>query len=90
MVSSVVDIVLEVYCLVRIYHLVVPSFLSPQHKFDAILDVRVFRALSLLILDVISAVPAAHFFNILADFVPASLGSLLVLGIRSCSTLFSS
>ena len=78
--TSVLDIIPEVYSLFRIYTLIVPAFLSPRHKFDALLDVRVSRALSLLILDLVTAVPAAHFFNTLADFIPGSLGALLVLG----------
>ncbi|KAF8517761.1 hypothetical protein JB92DRAFT_2904481 [Gautieria morchelliformis] len=78
-VSSAVNILLEVYSFFRIYYLIVPPFLSARHKFDALLDVRVSRALSLLILDLVTAVPSAHFFNILADFVPGSLAALIVL-----------
>ncbi|KAF8579320.1 hypothetical protein K439DRAFT_1638070 [Ramaria rubella] len=78
-VSSAIDIVLEIYCLLRVYSLVAPAFLSPRHRFDALMDIRISRALSLLILDLATAVPAAHFFNILADFIPDSLCSLIVL-----------
>jgi hypothetical protein len=59
---------------------IVPPFLSARHKLDALLDVRVSRALSLLILDLVTAVPSAHFFNLLADFIPGSLAALIVLG----------
>lgn len=79
-VSSALDIILEVYCLIRILYLIVPAFLSSQHKVDALVDVRVSRALSLLILDLASAAPAARSFGVLADFLPFSIGALLVLG----------
>lgn len=79
-VTTAVDIVPEAYALIRIYYLIVPAFLSPRHKFDAFWDVRVTCALSLLISDLVTAVPAAHFFNILADFIPSSLAALIVLG----------
>jgi hypothetical protein len=85
-VTTAVDILPEVYALFRIYHLVVPAFLSPRHKFDALFDVRMSRALSLLISDLVTAVPAAHFFNILADFIPSSLAALIVLGTPPNST----
>jgi len=77
--SSVINIVLELYSIIRIYNLIVPDFLLPRHKFDALLDVRMSRALSLLTLDLVTAVPAAHSFNVLANFIPSSLGALIVL-----------
>lgn len=77
--STVVDVILEVYCFLRISYLVVPTFLSPHHKIEAFLDVRVFRALTLLMLDIATAAPSAMFFGVLADTLPYSIVTLLVL-----------
>ncbi|KAF8529211.1 hypothetical protein BU17DRAFT_80400 [Hysterangium stoloniferum] len=77
--STVVDVIMEVYCFIRISYLVVPAFLSPQHKVEAFLDVRVARALTLLMLDIATAAPSAMFFDVLADTLPYSIVALLVL-----------
>lgn len=44
------------------------------------MDVRIARVASLLILDLLTLLPAAMSINLAAEFIPFSLGTLLVLG----------
>ena len=73
-------IALDLYCLLRILLLIVPPFLRLRHKLDAVQDVRIARAVSLLALDIMTVAPDSANFNLLADFIPRSIGALLVIG----------
>ena len=80
---SLVSICLEVYCLFRFIQLLVPSFLKLKHKLDAVKDLRIAKSVSLLILDFLIIVPSSIPTNILTDFIPYSLGAIIVLGSSS-------
>jgi hypothetical protein len=44
-------------------------------------ELWVLRGLSLLFLDLLTIVPGAVWFNVLAEFIPFSVGALAVLGL---------
>lgn len=46
----------------------------------AMKDPRVLRGLSLILLELLTAVPTATFTDILGEFIPFSIGALAVLG----------
>ncbi|TDL29736.1 hypothetical protein BD410DRAFT_780218 [Rickenella mellea] len=77
--TSVLSIVLDLYCLIRILVLIIPPFLRLRHKIDALKDIRIARAASLLVLDLLTIAPDSVQINILADFIPQSIGALLVI-----------
>ncbi|QRV72713.1 hypothetical protein RhiJN_00727 [Ceratobasidium sp. AG-Ba] len=76
---SGISITLEIYYMARAFSLLVPEFLSFRHKAEILMDVRVARIASILCLDLLTVVPAAIPTSITAEFVPFSLGTLLVL-----------
>ena len=63
----------------RIFFLLVPEFLQFHHKVEIMMDFRVARVASILILDLLMLLPSAMSINIAAEFIPFSLGTLLVL-----------
>ncbi|KZW04221.1 hypothetical protein EXIGLDRAFT_716216 [Exidia glandulosa HHB12029] len=75
---SLVNIVIEAFCSIKFFLLAAPDFLSGADRLRAVLDIGVLRALSLLLLDLLTIAPAAAFFTISADFVPFSIGALFV------------
>jgi len=77
--SSLIYIILEVYAIGRLGSFVAPSFFTIWHQIALLQDIRVLRPVSLLLLDLLTIVPSAVFTNILGDFLPFSLGSLVVL-----------
>jgi len=68
---------MEVYIAARVMSLVAPPFLKVKHRVGGIQDSRVLRAISLIVLELL--ILASMFGSILGDFVPFSVGSVLVL-----------
>ncbi|KIJ70523.1 hypothetical protein HYDPIDRAFT_23623 [Hydnomerulius pinastri MD-312] len=77
--ASLVSLSLESYVLLRLLSLIAPDFLDLRHRVGAIGDTRALRAASLLLLELLTMVPSAVFISIVGDFVPFTVGSLLVL-----------
>jgi hypothetical protein len=71
---------MEFYTLLRLWGLVSPGFLGVGRGIRGLTDYKLLRAASLLALELLTIVPSAISVNIIADFVPYSLGALLVLG----------
>jgi hypothetical protein len=69
----------ELYAITRFYFLLVPSFLRFHHKIQALKDIRLGKALSLLILDLLTVVPSAKPISIAADYIPFVVGVIIVL-----------
>lgn len=76
---SLLNITLELYFMGRMFFLLVPEFLQFHHKVEIMMDVRVARVASILILDLLMLLPSALSINLAAEFIPFSLGALLVL-----------
>ncbi|KEP52711.1 putative iron reductase [Rhizoctonia solani 123E] len=76
---SLLNIVLELYFMGRTFFLLVPQFLQFHHKVEVMMDVRVARVTSILALDLLTLLPSALSINTAAEFIPLSLGVLLVL-----------
>ena len=81
---SLLNLVLEVYVIGRLFSLSAPAFLSRKDRLRALGDIRSLRASSLLILDLLTIVPSAVFFNILSEYLPFAVGAILVVGMFSC------
>ncbi|CAE7221261.1 unnamed protein product [Rhizoctonia solani] len=79
LIVSLLNIVLELYFMGRTFFLLVPHFLQFHHKVEVMMDVRVARVASILILDLLTLLPSALSINTAAEFIPLSLGALLVL-----------
>jgi hypothetical protein len=77
---SVIFISLELYIIGRLLSLIAPPFLELKHRIGAVTDTRVLRALSLLLLELLLLVPGVKFIGIVGEFVPFSIGALIVLG----------
>jgi len=77
---SVMFVTLELYIVGRLLSLIAPPFLDFKHRIGAVTDTRVLRALSLLLLELFCLVPGVKFIGIVGEFVPFSIGSLIVLG----------
>jgi len=77
---SVMFIILELYIIGRLLSLIAPSFLEFKHRIGAATDTRVLRALSLLLLELLCLVPGVKFIGTVGEFVPFSVGTLVVLG----------
>ncbi|PCH41023.1 hypothetical protein WOLCODRAFT_162747 [Wolfiporia cocos MD-104 SS10] len=69
---------LELFCTLRLISLNSPTSRLRDVVVGA-LNLNVTRALSLLVLDVMVVVPAAIWVNMLAQYIPYSVGSILVL-----------
>jgi hypothetical protein len=80
-VTTALNLILEIYVTTRFITLLVPSFLHAKDKVHALLDIRIAQALSLLLMDLLTMVPNATSISIPADFVPFSISALIVLGI---------
>lgn len=61
--SSALNVAIELYFLTRLYSLVVPEFLRAKHRREAMRDIRLGRALSLLIFDVLTVMCALTSFH---------------------------
>ena len=78
-ISCGVNILLELYALVRIITLV-PSFFSLRHKLGMLWNGQVARVGSLILLEAMIIYPTMVPIGLLADFVPFSIGSIILLG----------
>jgi hypothetical protein len=77
---SVMFMSLELYIIGRLLSLIAPPFLELKHRIGAVTDTRVLRALSLLLLELFLLVPGVKFIGTVGEFVPFSVGALIVLG----------
>jgi hypothetical protein len=67
--------------IIRLALLIAPTFLQLRHRLGVMADIRVLRGLSLMLLEILTIVPAVTFTGgIVAEFIPFSIGSLAVLG----------
>ncbi|KAG9087759.1 hypothetical protein FRC06_002376 [Ceratobasidium sp. 370] len=76
---SGMNIALEIYFTARMFFLLVPQSLDFHHKVETMMDIRMARIASMLCLELLTFIPAAIPVGTLAEFVPFSLGTLLVL-----------
>lgn len=77
--SSLLNSLFELYAIIRFIFLLVPSFLRFRHKIHAVKDIRLGKALALLVLDLLTAVPSARPISIAADYIPFVVGTIIVL-----------
>ncbi|KAI9467007.1 hypothetical protein BJY52DRAFT_1182496 [Lactarius psammicola] len=75
LVGSILNIVLELYILIRIISLMKP----PRMQCATIQDTLVVQAGSLLLFDLLVIVPEAILTGLIAEFIPFSIGALMVL-----------
>lgn len=78
--TSLVQLVLNLYLLARLIHLQLPSSHRTRDIVAAIKKPIVGKASSLIAFNLLTLVPNATQLNLLAQFIPFSLGGLLVLG----------
>ncbi|OAX36203.1 hypothetical protein K503DRAFT_858158 [Rhizopogon vinicolor AM-OR11-026] len=76
---SLIFVTLELYIIGRLLSFIAPPFLEVKHRIGAVTDTRVLRALSLLLLELFCLVPGVKFIGIVGEFVPFSIGALIVL-----------
>jgi hypothetical protein len=74
--GSILNIVLELYILLRILFLMKP----PRLQCATIQDTLVVQAGSLLLFDLLVIAPEAILTDLVAEFIPFSIGALAVLG----------
>jgi len=79
LVSSSIYLVLELYVSGRLLSFFSPKLSPRHHQLGALQDLRVLRALSLLLLEVLTIVPLATAPNELGEIIPFCVGSILVL-----------
>lgn len=77
--SSLALILFELYLIVRFTVFISPKGLGWFSQLDLLRDFRVYRALSLLLLDTLAITSAAKPTNLLVDFVPFAVGAVVVL-----------
>ncbi|KAF9652236.1 hypothetical protein BDM02DRAFT_3109676 [Thelephora ganbajun] len=77
--SSLALISAELYLIIRFIFFISPKGLGWFSKLDLLGDSRVYRALSLLLLDVLTITSAAKPTNLLVDFIPFAIGAMVVL-----------
>ena len=78
--SSLALICTEFYLAIRFILFISPKGLCWSSKLDTLGDPRVYRTLSLLLLDLLTITSAAKPTNLLVDFVPFTIGAVVVLG----------
>lgn len=76
--TSAVNFLIELYIVVRFVTLQLPFFRIRRDP-RVFADLRLFRALSLLLLDILTVYPSIHFIDIAADYIPSALGMIPVL-----------
>ncbi|KAG8823435.1 hypothetical protein FRC17_009333 [Serendipita sp. 399] len=77
--SAVFNVIFEVYAIIRFATFLAPSFLHFQHRWNAIQDIRIGKALSLLLLDLLTLVPFVTPINIAAECIPWAIATAIVL-----------
>ena len=76
LVTSALNIALELYIIFRSLSLLQP----PRLRFGIVQDARIVQAASLLLFDLLVVVSNAAVTTLIAEFVPYSIGALVVLG----------
>lgn len=76
---SAMFMTLELYMIYRLLSFIAPPFLEFKHRIGAVTDTRVLRALSLLLFDILNLAPGVKVIGIVGEFIPFSIGALLVL-----------
>jgi hypothetical protein len=76
--TSAINFLIEFYIVVRFITLQLPFFLIRRDR-RVFADLRLLRALSLLVLDILTVYPSIRFVNIAADYIPSAIGMILVL-----------
>ncbi|KIM90842.1 hypothetical protein PILCRDRAFT_150990 [Piloderma croceum F 1598] len=79
LVSSLIYFCFELYVVIRLALLIAPAFMQLKHRLGAMTDVRVLQGISLMLLELLTVVPAVTFTGVLGEFIPFSVGSLAVL-----------
>jgi hypothetical protein len=77
--SSLALILAELYLVARFIFLISSKGLGWLSQLDLLGDSRMSRALSLLLLDVLTITSATKPTNLLVDFVPFAVGAMVVL-----------
>ncbi|KAG1872649.1 hypothetical protein C8R48DRAFT_670145 [Suillus tomentosus] len=77
---SAMFMILELYIIGRLLSFIAPPFLKFRHRIGAVTDTRVLHVLSLLLFDILNLVPGVKVIGIIGEFVPFSIGALIVLG----------
>ncbi len=78
--SSIIHFVVELYLLARLVLLRLPHRPRMRDLINVTKALSIARVLSLLIFDLVTVVPDAMQTNIFAQFIPFSIGALVVLG----------
>lgn len=74
--SSILNFVLELYIIIRSLTLMQP----PRMKLTIVQNARIVQAGSLLFFDLLVAVPNTTYTAFVGEFIPFSVGALVVLG----------
>ncbi|KAG6837440.1 hypothetical protein H0H93_009534 [Arthromyces matolae] len=77
--TSLISIFLEFYVLVRLSSILIKHVTLASQRLTALNDGRIARVLALLLFDLLTIGPSAVHINVLADFIPLSIGALFVL-----------
>lgn len=77
--SSLLNVLFELYVVLRLAILLTPSFLLGRHRWGGLKDIRLGMALSLLLMDLLTVVPHAIPVSIAADYIPFSVAAIIVL-----------
>jgi hypothetical protein len=76
--TSAINFFIELYIVVRFVTLQLPFFRIRRDRW-VFADLRLLRALSLLLLDILTVYPSIRFVNIAADYIPSAIGMIPVL-----------
>ncbi|KAF5369950.1 hypothetical protein D9758_001008 [Tetrapyrgos nigripes] len=79
LVTSILYILLELIVLGRFWFLLASESFSRHGGWSTLYDLRILRTLSLLLLDGLTIVPSAIVTNTLGEFIPLSIGSIILL-----------
>ena len=77
--SSLALILAELYLVARFIFFIFPKGLGLFNQLDLLGDSRMYRTLSLLLLEALTITSATGPTNLLVDFVPFSIGAVVVL-----------
>ncbi|KAI0053545.1 hypothetical protein FA95DRAFT_1585854 [Auriscalpium vulgare] len=73
--AAILDILLGLYVVIRVFSLSKP----PRMKLSVVQDSRIVQGLSLILLELLVVVPNSTVASILVEFIPFSIGALLVI-----------
>ncbi|KZT39636.1 hypothetical protein SISSUDRAFT_1045329 [Sistotremastrum suecicum HHB10207 ss-3] len=77
--SGIINLSADLYCLARLLTLTTPAFLKTRHMSQGFFDHRLIQASSLLIFDIIWTIDLSRALSSVAENVPWSLAALVVL-----------